>query len=94
MTEHPRWLVSVKGGTLTSRFSEIAVVRSDNPVGITCYGHFSDKKILISQNGGPIPMERNAFDKKYVAWPVRQQVWEELIGVAHKICDEYNAYEA
>jgi hypothetical protein len=94
MSEQPKWIVCVKGGTLTSRFSEIAVCRSDYAEGISSFGHFSPKKMLIAHNGGPAKMERNVADRKLIMWPVCEIVWDKLIKLAHEIADTYNAYEA
>jgi hypothetical protein len=93
MSENPKWIVSIKGGTLTSRFSEIAVVRTDYPEGIISFGHFGPKKFLIAHNGGPVNMERNIADRKLIMWPVSQIVWESLIKIAHEIADIFNAYD-
>ncbi len=93
MSESPKWVVCVKGGTLTSRFSEIAICRTDYAEGITSFGHFGDKKFLVAHNGGPSKMERNVADRKLIMWPVCDMVWEKLLKLAHDLADEFNAYD-
>ena len=93
MSESSKWIVCVKGGTLTSRFSEIAVCRTDYAEGIMSYGHLGDKKFLIAHNGGPSKMERNIADRKLIMWPVSQIIWDKLVKMAHEVADEFNAYD-
>lgn len=93
MSESPKWIVCVKGGTLTSRFSEIAVCRTDYVEGMVSFGHLSPKKFLIAHNGGPSKMERNIADRKLIMWPVSEIVWDKLIKVAHEMADMFNAYD-
>lgn len=91
MAEHPNWIVCIKGG-VSARFSEIAIVRSDNIEGIQSFGHFNDKKFLIAQNGGCMTAPGAASGRK-IMWPITQIVWDKLLKVAHELADEFNAYD-
>lgn len=72
------WIVHTKGAANQPAF-EISVLRENNRHGIASYGWFGSDKLLISHNGGPCH------------WPVTQQVWNELLGVAERVAASLNA---
>jgi hypothetical protein len=72
-----KWIINIKGGPGESPF-EISVVRKDNEHGQRSYGWIDERKLLISNNGGPCP------------WIVTPEVWAKLVKVAEQTAKELN----
>lgn len=76
-----KWIVNVKGRAGAEAF-EISVIRADNKHGLSSYGWFDERKLLVTHNGGP------CHDH------LVPRVWDGAVKLAHEVADEMNAAEA
>ena len=72
-----KWKVQVFGERCSESW-EISVVRLDNKHGQESWGWFDDKKLLVSDNGGPCDD------------PICGYVWDEQIKIATELCRRLN----